>query len=31
VALADAGLKVAAIDLDRRQQTLSRVLQSRDC
>lgn len=30
VALADAGLKVAAIDLDRRQQTLSRVLQSRD-
>ena len=30
IALADAGLKVAAIDLDRRQQTLSRVLQSRD-
>jgi chromosome partitioning protein len=30
VAMADAGLKVAAIDLDRRQQTLSRVLQSRD-
>ncbi len=29
-ALADAGLKVAAIDLDRRQQTLSRVLQNRD-
>jgi chromosome partitioning protein len=29
-ALADAGLKVAAIDLDRRQQTLPRVLQNRD-
>ncbi len=30
VALADAGLKVAAIDLDRRQQTLSSALKSRD-
>lgn len=30
VALADAGLKVAAIDLDRRQQTLSNVLRNRD-
>ena len=29
VALADAGLTVAAIDLDKRQQTLSHVLQSR--
>lgn len=30
VALADAGLSVAAIDLDRRQQTLSRVLTNRE-
>ncbi|MFM2370635.1 MAG: hypothetical protein RIS85_357 [Pseudomonadota bacterium] len=30
VALADAGLKVAAIDLDRRQQTLSQAMHSRE-
>lgn len=30
VALADAGLKVAAIDLDRRQQTLSQAMQNRE-